>query len=203
VRDEPDSPTVWGKVYNVRLSRFLAAFLLTAFCAVAQPIGPNAQRQIAALLAEKAARTPAQQKMDSHLVHAAKILRGEAVHPDFPKPPGEIEAVRLDARNYAEVDITADLTPDLLAFIRTLGGELVNSFAEYRSIEPVFRCSRSSALRNATRFSSVRWQIRAIPVPAAYWRIACERFCDVDGPGPTWLPQRLSGMANTRLLLAA
>jgi uncharacterized protein (TIGR03437 family) len=118
----------------LRLPRFIAAFLVAAFCAAGQPIGPGAQREIAALLAEKAARTPAQRKMDSHLVHAAKISRGEAVHPDFPRPPGEIEAVRLDARNYVEVDITADVTPDLLDFIRALGGEVVNSFAEYRSI---------------------------------------------------------------------
>lgn len=118
----------------MKLYRFIAALLLAAFCAAGQPIGPVAQRQIAALLAEKAARTPAQQKIDSHLVHAAKILRGEPVHPDFPRPPGEIEAVRLDARNYVEVDITADVTPDLLAFMRALGGEVVNSFAEYRSI---------------------------------------------------------------------
>src|SRR5579871_5843711 len=57
-----------------------------------QQIGPNAQRQIAALLTEKANRTPAQQKMSSHLVHAAKILRGQPVHPDFPAPPDALPA---------------------------------------------------------------------------------------------------------------
>ena len=62
---------------------------------------------------------PAQVKMDSHLVHAAQILRGRPVHPDFPSPPGELEAVRLDARNSVEVDISADVTPGLLALMRS------------------------------------------------------------------------------------
>jgi len=102
--------------------------------AQAQALPASAQRQIGALLSEKASRNPAQVKMDSHLVHAAQILRGQPVHPDFPVPPGELEAVRLDARNAVEVDIAADVTSGLLALIGDLGGTVVNSFAEYHSI---------------------------------------------------------------------
>ena len=62
------------------------------------------------------------------------MVRGQAVHPDFPSPPGEIEAVRMDARRYVEVDVTGDVTAALLTFIESLGGEVVNSFAEYRAV---------------------------------------------------------------------
>ena len=55
---------------------FAATALATVGCLQAQSraISANAQRQISGLLAEKAARTPAQQKMSSHLVHAAKVI---------------------------------------------------------------------------------------------------------------------------------
>ena len=72
--------------------------------------------------------------MDSHLVHAAQILRGQPVHPDFPTPPGEVEAVRLDARNFVEVDISADVTAGVLGLIADLGGRVVNAFADYHTI---------------------------------------------------------------------
>ncbi len=99
-----------------------------------QQIGPNAQRQIAALLTEKANRTPAQQKMSSHLVHAAKILRGQPVHPDFPAPPDALPAVRMDRNQRVEVDVFANVTPDLTAYVATLGGTVLNSFPELRSM---------------------------------------------------------------------
>jgi uncharacterized protein (TIGR03437 family) len=111
---------------------FLALALALPLCA--QTLTPSAERQITALLSEKASRNAAQQKMDSHLVHAAAIVRGQAVHPDFPVPPGELEAVHADARNFVEIDIRARVTPALLAFIRSLGGSIINSFPEYQSI---------------------------------------------------------------------
>ena len=116
------------------LKRLLPSILLAALCLPAQELTSNARRQIAALLAEKASRNPAQAKLDSHLVHAGAILRGQAVHPDFPAPPGELEAVRLDARNQVEVDISADVTAGLLAQIGVLGGTVINAFPEYRSV---------------------------------------------------------------------
>jgi uncharacterized protein (TIGR03437 family) len=126
--------------YNTKVKKLLSKVSLLclggalSFTIAAQPITENAQRQIAALLAEKASRNPAQQKMDSHLVHAAAILSGRPVHPDFPTPPGELEAVHLDRRNYVEVDISAEVTPSLLSYVASLGGAVINSFPEYRSL---------------------------------------------------------------------
>jgi hypothetical protein len=99
-----------------------------------QRIAPSAQRQIAALLSEKASRSPAERKMSAILVHAAKILRGEKIHPEFPNPTDALAAVRLDTRQRVEVDIRGEVTPELLAHIGALGGTVVNSFPGYRAI---------------------------------------------------------------------
>jgi hypothetical protein len=100
----------------------------------AQRIAPSAQRQIAALLSEKASRSPAERKMSASLVHAAKILRGEKIHPEFPNPPDALAAVRLDLRQRVDVDIRGEVTPGLLAHIGALGGTVLNSFPGYRAI---------------------------------------------------------------------
>ena len=125
---------VWrrGRAFTALAPVALALVMMSS--AEAQNLSANAQQQIRALLSEKASRTPAQAKMDSHLVHAAQILSGQPVSPDFPTPPGELEAVRPDARNFVEVDIRADVNPDLLALIRSLGGTVVNAFPEYESV---------------------------------------------------------------------
>src|SRR6266436_3825024 len=117
-----------------RAGLFAAVVLSVTPTLQAQAPSANAQRQIAGLLAEKAARNPAQRKMSSHLVHAAKILRGEPVHPDYPVPPDARAAVRVDAQNQVEVDIRANVTPELLAAIANLGGTVVNSYPQYRSL---------------------------------------------------------------------
>jgi len=112
----------------------LAVVSATALALAAQDLPENAQREIRALLSEKALRNPAQVKMDSHLVHAAEILRGQPVNPGFATPPGELEAVHRDAKNLVEVDIRADVTPDLLASIRSVGGTVENALPEYQSV---------------------------------------------------------------------
>ncbi len=72
--------------------------------------------QIAALLAAKATRTPAQRKIGSDLLtRAAPAAAG----------PGDVRVL---------VDIRADVTPAVLARIRALGGTVVNSVPRYRAI---------------------------------------------------------------------
>jgi hypothetical protein len=88
-------------------------------------IKPSALAQIGALLAEKASRTPAQKKLDSHLLYAAKLARGEAL-------PGGVDVrrpvqamVRPDAQGRALVEIAAQVDDELLAALRGLGAEVV------------------------------------------------------------------------------
>ena len=146
-----------------------AIFLLAlAALASAQDLPENAQRQIRALLSEKDSRNSAQVKMDSHLVHAAQILRGRPVSPDFPTPPGELESVHLDANSFVEVDIQADVTPALLALIRSVGGAVVSAFPEYESVRarlPLVSVERVAGLG----------EVRQI-------RTAAQAFVNTEGP---------------------
>jgi len=108
------------------LKRLLLPMLVTALCLPAQELTPNARRQIAALLAERRPESGASQK-DSHLFMPAPYC-ATGGSPDFAAPPGELEAVRLDARNQVEVDIGADVTAGLLAQIGALGGTVATHF---------------------------------------------------------------------------
>ena len=73
--------------------------------------------QIKALLAAKVQRTPAQRKMSSRLLDARRQAKGAA-------PVDEM----------VTVDIRADVTPEVLSRIRTLGGTVINSVPKYRAI---------------------------------------------------------------------
>ena len=84
----------------------------------------KAVRQIEALLAAKAQRTPVQQKVSSQLLVArrgAGVVRRQA---RFASAADEL----------VTVDIRADVTPPVLARIRVLGGTVINSVLKYRTI---------------------------------------------------------------------
>ncbi|HUP03768.1 MAG TPA: hypothetical protein VMU19_07255, partial [Bryobacteraceae bacterium] len=138
---------VTHEIKSLAVAAALLAMSGAAF-AQTQRLAENTQQQIGALLAEKASRTAAQAKMDSHLVHAAQILRGQPVSPDFPNPPGELDAVHKDANDAVLVDIKGQVSPDLLGAIRSAGGTVVSSFAEYGSVRariPLLNVERVAA----------------------------------------------------------
>ena len=83
-------------------------------------------RQIEALLAEKAQRTPTQRKVSSQLL-PARQAQGYGVA-RLPAP------VEVAADEMVTVDIRADVTPEVLARIRDLGGTVINSVPKYRAI---------------------------------------------------------------------
>jgi hypothetical protein len=95
--------------------------------AAAQGAAPGrvAHEQILALQAEKAARTPAQRKLASRLLHAARARRGvpiaRGVH-------WLRTGVVWDADGRTLVDLRGDVTPELRARIEELDGEIVNAF---------------------------------------------------------------------------
>ena len=75
------------------------------------------ERQIEALLAQKAQRTAAQRKLSSSLLAAGRTVPGQ---------PAVDKVVT--------VDIRADVTPAVLERIRALGGTVLNSVPKYRAI---------------------------------------------------------------------
>ena len=84
----------------------------------------RAVRQIEALLAQKAQRTPAQRKVSSQLLDAG----GSAQFPEA------ADADAVAEPKLVTVDIRADVTPAVLARIRALRGTVINSVPKYRAI---------------------------------------------------------------------
>ena len=148
------APTRWlteicttGKGLS-RYSLVVATIASTVLFGVvpSEAMSAQAMGQIHALLEEKAARTPAQQKIGSHLIYAAKLRRGEPLANGVQAMP---LLVRSDAAGRALVDISAAVNATVLAQIVALGGEVVNSFAPYRAIRawlPLDRMEELAAL---------------------------------------------------------
>jgi len=98
---------------------------------------------------EKATRTAAQKKIDSQLLYALKQKRGETRG-----VPTERIKLDLDQKGRALVDITAIVTPEVLAQIRKLGGELISNDPQYHAIRARLALEKLEALakRNDVRF---------------------------------------------------
>ena len=80
-----------------------------------------AVRQIEGLMAAKAQRTPAQRRIGSRLLEAARE----------PAIPRELDT---DDAGRVLVDITAEVSPALLDRIATLGGTVIDALARYRAV---------------------------------------------------------------------
>ena len=152
------------------LGAVLAIPLLAGPAGAQQPLAQTggdlpvrAVRQIEALLAAKAQRTPAQRKVSSQFLEAQRTTAQRAVNSqplDEQRTPTQrtmnsqlLDALRTPLREptaagtallqatdpYAKdervmVDIRADVTPAVLARIQSLGGTVINSVPRYQSI---------------------------------------------------------------------
>ncbi len=114
------------------LARAIVILLLaTGFARAAEDISDATRTQIDSLLAEKDARTPAQQKLDSQLVYFTKQKRGEAITAAVPTLELHIKA---GADGRVLVDIKANVSPDLLGWITSSGGAVISHFAQFQAI---------------------------------------------------------------------
>ncbi len=111
--------------------------------AAPEPLGDSARAQIQALQAEKASRTPAQQKMDSQLVQAAKLSRGESFAAGVPSLRPAV-TVLPDGR--VLVDVDADVTADVLQQIAAVGGAVVNQFPQFGAIRALLPVGQIEAI---------------------------------------------------------
>src|SRR6185295_4673789 len=80
---------------------------------------------------DKASRSPAQQKINSQLLHEIYRLRGEAAQK---RVPSAATGVKIDEQHRALVDVRADVTPELQKKVRSLKGTIVSTSREYRTI---------------------------------------------------------------------
>src|SRR5262245_66173431 len=81
--------------------------------------------------AQKASPTSAQKKLNSKLLLEIDRRRGDATRKNL--PPDET-GVKVDKKGRALVDVRANVTSDLEKRIRTLGGTIVSTSPQYRSI---------------------------------------------------------------------
>ena len=95
----------------------------------------TAARQIQALLQEKESRTPVQQRIDSHLLQALKMNRNEPVAEGIERLE---TGIAVDTDGMSLVDIKASVNRQLLARMRRMGAEIINSFdADIRARVPL------------------------------------------------------------------
>ena len=133
-----------------------AALLIWPVDAQQQPdagleLSPALVRQLEALMAEKAQRTPAQQKVSSHLLTAERIRRGE------PIAGGVVlgqSAVEVGPGGMVTVDVRADVTPEVLVRIDALGGSVINSVPKYRAIRARLPLA---AVETLTELDAIQW----------------------------------------------
>ena len=94
-------------------------------------------RQIEALLVRKAQRTPAQRKISAQLLDT--------------RQPGQSQPAAV-----VTVDIRADVTTEVLARIRTLGGTVLSSVPKYRAIRARLPLAAVEPLATLDAVQSIR-----------------------------------------------
>lgn len=95
------------------------------------PLEPSALAQIEKLMADKAARSPAERKISSHLLYAAQDRRGEVEALGLPTLRNQVEVY---ADGTTLVDLRARISERLLARIDLLGGSVVNHHPRFDTI---------------------------------------------------------------------
>ena len=147
-----------------RLVIALAALLLllpgarSARAQAAAP-SPGIATQIRALQAEKQARTPAQRKLGSQLLYAARMRRGAPAAEGVPTLRTELA---IDAGGRTLVDLHAEVTPSLLARIEAAGGEIVSQVAAAGAIRARLPLDVLEALAAEPGVRSIRPADRAM-----------------------------------------
>jgi hypothetical protein len=122
-------------------------------------ISASALKQIAALEAEKAKRTPTQQKIDSQLLYADMMSRGVPIADGVPTQRVDLDK---DDQGRVLVDIKANVTDALLQHIGTLGGKVINDFPQYQAIRASVPLTNIEVLAARTEVKFIEPAVRAM-----------------------------------------
>jgi hypothetical protein len=117
-----------------RLCLASCAIIFTASTCAASPAptpGQDAPPPARPRTSERDTRTAAQRKINSRLLF--EIYRERGTADDKGIPPGDT-AVAIDPQRRAKVDIRAAVTPALEKKVAALGGTVISTSVEYRSI---------------------------------------------------------------------
>jgi hypothetical protein len=107
------------------------AFMIACLVPPGAVAARAAARQAPPVASEKEARTPAQRKINSQILYEIYRRRGDARRKGVPPAPTGVD---VDGRGRALVDVRAEVTPALQKSIRSIGGVILSSSAEHRSI---------------------------------------------------------------------
>lgn len=129
--------------FSLVVAGVIAAWWACGPLAAAEPINAATQAQIESLMEEKAARTPAERKMDSQLVYFAKLSRNQAIASAVPTLTTDVMA---NADNRVLLDLKATVSEGLLNFIVQSGGVVVNHFAAYDAVRALLPVAAFEAL---------------------------------------------------------
>jgi hypothetical protein len=155
-------------------------------------ISPAALQQMAALDAEKESRTPAQRKIDSQLIYATKMHRGQPIAPGV-----EMLEVNVgeDAAGLVTVDISANINNELLSTLKSMG-------IEYSSVFPQFHALRATASLDQLESIAALQQVRFISPKQQFTTNQATRAPQVATPGDLTFQSGTSRMASVRRALA-
>jgi uncharacterized protein (TIGR03437 family) len=89
------------------------------------------EQQIRALVEEKNSRSVVQQKIDSQLLYAMKMYRGEEIAPGINQITVNVET---DSNGRTDVDITGNVRSNLTEELFALGAEIIATYPNYNSV---------------------------------------------------------------------
>jgi uncharacterized repeat protein (TIGR01451 family) len=91
-------------------------------------------QQIEMLEMEKVSRTPSQRKIDSNVLFTMRMLQGQSAAPGIPYLNTGVD---LDQNNNIVVDITANVTDELLKQLQSAGATVLYTNAQYHAIRAI------------------------------------------------------------------
>ena len=104
---------------------------------------PHARDQIRLLQDEKRSRSWFQKKLDSQLIYALRQKRLGAVLPGVSALRARVS---LEPSGSLLVDVRAQVSPELLDFIKRNGGTVVNSFPRYHAVRAMLPLEATDSL---------------------------------------------------------
>jgi hypothetical protein len=145
------------------LTSFLLIIGITMSKATAQSSGAvtlsrTAAEQIQALVQEKQARTPAQRKIDSALIYAAKARRGDNLLRSVPNLGSFVNSsslvkVTADGKAWVEINTISPVTPDLIKQIEATGSQVLSAPRGYNRVVALAPVTQ---LENLASLSGIR-----------------------------------------------
>ncbi len=121
-------------------------------------ISLSAQKQIQALIAEKMSRTPTQQKIDSQLIYAAKMARGESIATGV-----QTLAVNVETEgNRVVVDITGEINDALLRVLNANNAKILVSTPDYGTLRAEVSLDRLESIAAASEVRYIQSKQEAL-----------------------------------------